>query len=185
MRGLQGALVVVLRSMMGQERGTREELGRLAVELDASLSAQTESSCHCSCNFLAEAGILGGDGLRTGPPKPCRWADIPMNSWWSLSQQMAVQKIACPRGLEYQSPANEGTSPWSLPWVHMPGIRNDCALAVHLQHIIQLSPEHDLLQVLLDTLGPGRRRQRQRGQGGCAQAAAAVASARALPARSV
>ena len=26
--GLQGALVVVLRSMMGQERGTREELGQ-------------------------------------------------------------------------------------------------------------------------------------------------------------
>ena len=78
--GLQGALVVVLRSMMGQERGTREELGHLAAELDASLSAQTDSSCHCSCNFLAEAGILGGDGLRTGPPKPCRWADIPMKS---------------------------------------------------------------------------------------------------------
>ena len=78
--GLQGALVVVLRSMMGQERGTREELGHLAAELDASLSAQIDSSCHCSCNFLAEAGILGGDGLRTGPPKPCRWAEFPIDS---------------------------------------------------------------------------------------------------------
>ena len=62
----------VLRSMMGQERGLREELGRLAAELDASLLAQTDASCHCSCNFLAEAGILGADGLRTGPPTPCR-----------------------------------------------------------------------------------------------------------------
>ena len=70
--GLQGALVVVLRSMMGQERDLREELGHLAAELDAGLLAQTDSACHCSCNFLAEAGILGGDGLRTGLPNPCR-----------------------------------------------------------------------------------------------------------------
>ena len=82
--GLQGALVVVLRSMMGQERGLREELGHLAADLDASLFAQNDSSCHCSCNFLAEAGILGGDGLRTGLPKPCRWADPLTDSLWSL-----------------------------------------------------------------------------------------------------
>lgn len=38
--GLQGAVVVVLRSMMAQERTLREELGQLASDLGTSMSAQ-------------------------------------------------------------------------------------------------------------------------------------------------
>ena len=56
--GLQGAIVVVLRSMMGQEKSLREELGQLAAELDASLSARGNQPARRMASDPAEPSQL-------------------------------------------------------------------------------------------------------------------------------
>ena len=56
--GLQGAVVVVLRSMMGQENSLRKELGQLAAELDASLLARGNQPAQRSASDPAEPSQL-------------------------------------------------------------------------------------------------------------------------------
>ena len=53
--GFQGAVVIVLRSMMAQERSLREELGDLAADLEASLPAEASSQGHRSASCPAES----------------------------------------------------------------------------------------------------------------------------------
>ena len=56
--GLQGAIVVLLRSMVSQEKALRGELGHLASELDASMSTQCAASCGalCACTPTSRSG---------------------------------------------------------------------------------------------------------------------------------
>ena len=73
--GFQGAVVVVLRSMMAQERSLREDLGDLASELEASLPVQADPQGHRSASCPAESSAQQWRSCRkkcTTPQHPRR-----------------------------------------------------------------------------------------------------------------
>ncbi len=89
--GFQGAVVVVLRSMMAQERSLREDLGDLASELEASLPAQADPQGHRSASCPAESSAqqwrscrkkcttpntLAEDHLCSDPSASCCWQGL-------------------------------------------------------------------------------------------------------------
>lgn len=91
--GLQGALVVILRSMMAREMSLREELARLAGQLSASLSHPADSPCN-SCPRAARpsgpsSSVSGAEGLAAGLCCCCGQIDGQCGqAAWAVAQRL-------------------------------------------------------------------------------------------------